>query len=86
MAAELIHGNKDDATAGLDLDGIANALNGLIANSEGELDRASPVSRLSQNRLGEVVGAWLRKGENSIVDQMLGGGSDPMEMLGKIFH
>ncbi len=137
MGAELIQGNSDDATTGLDLDDIANALNGLITNSEGGLDLASLVSGLSQNGLGEIVGSWLGNGENkaigleqildllgaekvsqfasqlglseesakqaladalpqvvdratggenSIVDQMLGGGSDPMEMLGKMFR
>jgi len=136
MGAELIQGNSDDATTGLDLDDIANALNGLITNSEGGLDLASLVSGLSQNGLGEIVGSWLGNGENkaigleqiidllgsekvsqfasqlglgeesakqaladalpqvvdratggenSIVDQMLGGGADPMEMLGKMF-
>jgi len=137
MGAELIQGNNDDATTGLDLDDIANALNGLITNSEGGLDLASLVSGLSQNGLGEIVGSWLGNGENkaigleqiidllgsekvsqfasqlvlsnesaqqaladalpqvvdratggenSIVEQMLGGSADPMEMLGKMFH
>jgi uncharacterized protein YidB (DUF937 family) len=137
MGAELIQNNSDDATTGLDIDDIANALNGMITNSEGGLDLAALVSGLSQNGLGEIVGSWLGNGENrsigldqvidllggekvsqfaselglseesakqaladalpqvvdratggenSIVDQMLGGGADPMEMLGKMFR
>lgn len=137
MGAKLIEGNKDDATTGLDIEKIANAMKGLIANSDGSLDLAAIVGNLSKNGLGEIVGSWLGMGENkvispedvnvllgdekidtfaaelgldresaksaladalpevvdkatsdenNIVDQMLGGGGNAMEMLSKMFR
>ena len=64
MGASLIQGNSDDATTGLDTDALANALGGLIGNSEGGLDLGALVGGLSQNGLGEIVGSWLGNGEN----------------------
>jgi len=63
----LIQGNSDDATTGLDVSDIANALGGLIGNGEGGLDLSSLVSGLSQNGLGEIVGSWLGKGDNKAI-------------------
>ena len=63
--ASLIQGNSDDATTGLDTGDIANALGGLLGNSEGGLDLSSLVGGLSQNGLGEIVGSWLGNGENA---------------------
>ncbi len=136
MGAAQIEGNDDQATTGLNIDSIASALNGLIANTDGSLDLAAIVGNLSKNGLGEIVGSWLANGDNktispdevstllgeekidafakelgldhesaknalaetlpvvvdkatsdesSIVDQMLGGGGNPMEILGKMF-
>jgi uncharacterized protein YidB (DUF937 family) len=67
MGGELIQNNSDDATTGLDIGDIANALGGLIGNSEGGLDLGSLVSGLSQNGLGEIVGSWLGSGENASI-------------------
>ncbi|TET86788.1 MAG: DUF937 domain-containing protein [Sulfurovum sp.] len=67
VGGSLIQGNSDDATTGLDVGDIANALNGLIANNEGGLDLASLVGGLSQNGLGEIVGSWLGNGENKSI-------------------
>ena len=64
MGASLIQGNSDDSTTGLDTDVLANALGGLIGNSEGGLDLGALVGGLSQNGLGEIVGSWLGNGEN----------------------
>ena len=137
MGATLIEGNNDDATTGLDIEKIANAMKGLIANSDGSLDLAVIVGNLSRNGLGEIVGSWLGMGENkeispedvnvllgdekidafaaelgldresaksaladalpqvvdkatsdenNIVDQMLGGSGNAMEMLSKMFR
>jgi len=137
MGAEVIEGNSDSATSGLDIEKIANAMKGLIVNSDGSLDLAAIVGSLSKNGLGEIVGSWLGMGENkaispedvsvllgdekvdafanelgldkesarmaladalpqvvdkatsdenNIVDQMLGGGGNPMEMLSKMFR
>jgi len=67
MGASLIQGNSDDTTTGLDTDVLANALGGLIGNSEGGLDLGALVGGLSQNGLGEIVGSWLGNGENSSI-------------------
>ncbi len=68
MGAELIQNNSDDATTGLDLGDIANAIGGLLGNSEGGIDLSSIVGSLSQNGLGEIVGSWLGSGENAPID------------------
>jgi uncharacterized protein YidB (DUF937 family) len=77
--AGMIQGNSDDATTGLDLDSISDALGGLLGGgADGGLDLSSLVSGLSENGLGEIVGSWLGSGENlpismdSITD-LLGG-------------
>ncbi len=67
VGGSLIQGNSDDATTGLDVGDIANALGGLLGNSEGGLDLSSLVSGLSQNGLGEIVGSWLGNGENASI-------------------
>ncbi len=67
MGASMIQGNSDDATTGLDTDALANALGGLLGNSEGGLDLGALVGGLSQNGLGEIVGSWLGNGENASI-------------------
>jgi uncharacterized protein YidB (DUF937 family) len=62
--AQLIEGNSDSATTGLDIGDIANALSGMISNSEGGLDLSGIMRGLSENGLGEIVGSWLGNGEN----------------------
>jgi uncharacterized protein YidB (DUF937 family) len=67
VGASLIEGNSDNATTGLDMDDIANALSKMIGNGEGGLDFAALVGGLSQNGLGEIVGSWLGNGENKAI-------------------
>jgi len=67
MGGKLIQGNSDDATTGLDLGDIANALSGLVQNAEGGLELSAFVSGLSENGLGEIVGSWLGNGENKAI-------------------
>jgi uncharacterized protein YidB (DUF937 family) len=64
VGGSLIQGNSDDATSGLDVDDIANALNNLVGNGQGGLNLVTFVGGLSQNGLGEIVGSWLGNGEN----------------------
>jgi uncharacterized protein YidB (DUF937 family) len=65
MGASLIQGNSDDATTGLDIDAISNALGNLLGGGEdGGLDLSQLVSGLSENGLGSIVGSWLGSGEN----------------------
>lgn len=67
VGGQLIQGNSDDATTGLDIGDIAGALGGLLGNSEGGLDLSTLVSGLSENGLGEIVGSWLGNGENAAI-------------------
>ena len=67
VGASMIQGNSDDATTGLDVDDIANALSKLIGNGQGGLDLGALVGGLSQNGLGEIVGSWLGNGENKSI-------------------
>ncbi|HIQ47140.1 MAG TPA: DUF937 domain-containing protein [Sulfurovum sp.] len=67
MGASMIEGNSNDATTGLDIDEIANALNGLVGNGDGGLNLVTFVSGLSENGLGEIVGSWLGNGENKAI-------------------
>ncbi len=68
MGAELIQGNDDDATTGLDIGDIAGALGGLFGGDEGGFDLSSIVGQLSQGGLGEVVSSWIGSGENLPID------------------
>jgi len=63
MGAEMIQGNADDTTTGLDTNMLTGALGSLLGGENG-LDIGSLVSGLSENGLGEVVGSWLGSGEN----------------------
>ena len=67
MGGSLIQGNSDNATTGLDTGDIANALGGLLGNSEGGLDLSSLLGGLSSNGLGDIVGSWLGNGENASI-------------------
>ena len=68
MGAEMIQGNSDDATTGLDTDAISNALGNLLGSgADGGLDLSSLVSGLSENGLGSIVGSWLGSGENESI-------------------
>jgi len=67
MGASMIEGNSNDATTGLDIDEIVNALNGLVGNGDGGLNLVTFVSGLSENGLGEIVGSWLGNGENKAI-------------------
>ena len=65
--AKMIQNNGDDATAGLDVNDIAKALEHLVGNGAGGLDLVKFVGGLSQNGLGEIVGSWLGNGENKAI-------------------
>ena len=65
--AKMIQNNGDDATAGLDVNDIAKALENLVGNGAGGLDLVKFVGGLSQNGLGEIVGSWLGNGENKVI-------------------
>ena len=65
MGADAIQGNSDEATTGLDVDRITNALGSLLGGEEGGLDLSSIVSKMTNGEgLGEIVGSWLGNGEN----------------------
>ncbi len=52
VAASMIQSNGDDATSGLNVDDIANALDTLVGNGQGGLNLVTFVGGLSQNGLG----------------------------------
>ncbi len=65
MGADMIQGNSDDATTGLDSDALTGALGNLLGGGvDGGIDLSSIMSGLSENGLGEIVGSWLGNGEN----------------------
>ena len=64
MGADIIQGNSDDATTGLDKDSITNAL-GSLFGGENSLDLSSIISNMTNGEgLSEIVGSWLGNGEN----------------------
>jgi len=63
----LIQGNSDDATTGLDVGDIANALGKILSNEEGGLDLGALLGGLSQGGLGDIVSSWLGSGENASI-------------------
>jgi len=66
VGGELIQGNSDDATTGLNVENIANSLSSLLSDSNGGLDLSSIVGGLtSNNELGNIVNSWLGSGENA---------------------
>jgi len=65
MGGALIQGNSDEATTGLDIGSIGDALGGLLGNEEGGLDLGSLLGNLSESGLGETVASWIGSGENS---------------------
>ena len=68
MGADLIQGNSDDATTGLDTDKISDALGNLLGGEDGGFDLSQIVSGLSEeNGLGSIVGSWLGNGENETI-------------------
>jgi uncharacterized protein YidB (DUF937 family) len=67
MGAALIEGNSDDATTGLNIDDITQALDGLVGNGQGGVNLIPFVSGLGENGLGAVVGSWLGQGENKSI-------------------
>jgi uncharacterized protein YidB (DUF937 family) len=65
MGSEMIQGNSDDATTGLDTDALSGALGNLLGGGpDGGIDLGSLMSGLSENGLGSIVGSWLGSGEN----------------------
>ncbi len=63
----LIQNNSDDATTGLDMGDIGNALSGLLANKEGGLDLGALMGSLSDSGLGDIVSSWMGSGENASI-------------------
>jgi len=65
MGADMIQGNSDDATTGLDSNSISDALGNLLGGgTDGGIDLSNILSGLNENGLGSIVGSWLGNGEN----------------------
>ncbi len=73
MGAELVQGNSDEATSGLDTGSIADALGSLLGGGEeGGLDLGSIVGSLAGSAgesggLMETVGSWIGSGKNAAI-------------------
>ena len=68
MGSEMIQGNSDNATTGLDSDTLSGALGNLLGGGvTGGIDLSSIMSGLSENGLGSIVGSWLGSGENESI-------------------
>ena len=63
----LIQNNSDDATTGLDVGDIGNALSSLLGNKEGGLDLGALIGGLSDSGLSDIVSSWLGSGENASI-------------------
>jgi uncharacterized protein YidB (DUF937 family) len=68
MGAELIQNNSDDATTGLDVDAIGDALGGILSGEDGSLDLSSLATKLTDGNLGEMINSWFGNGENMPLD------------------
>ena len=83
MGANLIQGNSDDATSGLDASAITDALGGLLGGGEGGgFDLSAIMGNLvggeNAGGLMETVSSWIGEGENASIDpdqigELLGG-------------
>ncbi|MCF6200530.1 MAG: YidB family protein [Hydrogenimonas sp.] len=77
MGAQLIKGNSDDATSGLDVADIAAALQRVLGGSQG-FDISSIVSAFSSGGFSDLVSSWISSGSNAplsadVVEKVLGG-------------
>ena len=68
MGAELIQNNSDDATTGLDIDAIGDALGGILSGEDGSLDLSSLAGKLTDGDFGEMINSWFGNGENIPLD------------------
>jgi uncharacterized protein YidB (DUF937 family) len=68
MGAELIQNNSDDATTGLDIDAIGDALGGILSGEDGSLDLSSLAGKLTDGDFGEMINSWFGSGENMPLD------------------
>jgi len=68
MGAELIQGNSDDATSGIDAESISDALGSLFGSEDGGFDLSSLMGALSDGNLGETIKSWIGNGENMPID------------------
>ena len=64
---EMIQNNSDDATTGLDIGDVGNALGSLLGAKEGGLDLGALLGSLSDSGLGDIVSSWLGSGENASI-------------------
>ncbi len=76
IGAQLIQGNSDDATTGLDLGDIASALGRVVGGSDG-IDVKSLVSAFSEGGFSDLVSSWISSGSNAsisgdVVEKVLG--------------
>ncbi len=76
IGAQLIQGNNDDATTGIDLGDIAFALGRVVGGSDG-IDVKSLVSAFSEGGFSDLISSWISSGSNAsisgdVVEKVLG--------------
>ncbi len=67
MGAEIIQNNADDATTGIDLGDIANALGGILGGENG-LDLGAIIGKVTDGDFGELIQSWIGQGDNVPID------------------
>ncbi|MRI58976.1 MAG: hypothetical protein C6H99_05670 [Epsilonproteobacteria bacterium] len=68
LGAQYIQNNDDDATTGIDLGDIANALQSVLGSKDGGLDLSGLVQQVQDSGLMEVVASWIGSGENAPIE------------------
>ena len=68
LGASMIQNNADDATSGLDLGEISQALSSVLGNEGEGFDLQSILSKLGDGNLGEMISSWIGQGENAPID------------------
>ncbi len=68
LGASMIQNNADDATGGLDLGEISQALSSVLGNGGEGFDLQSILSKLGDGNLGEMISSWIGQGENAPID------------------
>ena len=66
IGAQLIQGNSDDATTGLDIGDIASALGRVVGGSDG-IDVKSLVSAFAEGGFSDLVSSWISSGSNASI-------------------
>ncbi len=68
LGAQYIQNNDDDATTGIDLGDIANALQTVLGSEDGKIDIGALIQQVQDSNLMEIVSSWIGSGENAPIE------------------